>query len=83
MDRQLADEQFEHGFVFHALFEIGLHHGELIEVGQENRRAGIHAARLSRRVGIAPNRIMASSALRPSSQATLTALIASVSKQTW
>ena len=83
LGRQPPDEKLKDSRVHHALLDVGLHHGELIEVGQENGGAGVHSERLSRRVGIAPSRIMASSALRPSSQATLTARIASVSKQTW
>jgi hypothetical protein len=32
---QLADEEFENGRLLHALVEISLKHGELIEVGHE------------------------------------------------
>ena len=38
--RQAPDEKLEHGLIRHSGLEIGLHHGELIEIGQQRAVTG-------------------------------------------
>src|SRR2546430_1002129 len=80
--RQLAHEELEDRRVLHALLEIPLQHGELVEIGQERARRPAHAARFSNRIGTASRRIISSSALRPSSGFRFTARTPSMRRQT-
>src|SRR5437879_1399768 len=80
--RQLAHEELEDRRVLHALLDIPLQHGELVEIGQKRARRPAHAARFSNRIGTAPRLIISSSALRPSSDFRFTARIPSMRRQT-
>ena len=84
---QFAHEQFEHGRVGHALIDITLQHGELIDIREQ--RAGqrieipAHAASRSSRVtGTAPAAVISAMALSPSPGFTFTARMASISSKT-
>ncbi len=45
--RQCAHEELEHRALVHALVEIGLQHGELVQIGQQRALALAHGARSS------------------------------------
>ncbi len=42
--RQLAHEQLEHGRFVHAPVEVGLHHRELVEIGEEGGHGPVRAS---------------------------------------
>ena len=79
--RQLADEELEHRRLVHAAREIGLQHGELVEIGQQ-QAFRIHSGNSSKAAILAPSSDIWASARTPSSACTLTARTASSSTTT-